>query len=290
MLIVLILYCLTLFGMLLWAVMQIFKDSYEFPYNRIWFPKLKDFTLVNFSGMIEYADMEWLVTMKGSRSVPITEIIFNSIVYSVGGAFIHVLVTCIVAYLASKYKYWYSRILYGTVIIVMIIPVVGSQASEIEILTKLGLYNTRYSFVVLKAGFVGIYFLVFYEMFRSIPNAYSEAAMIDGANDWYVMVRIYMPLIRNVFMTVFLITFITFWNDYQMPLLYMPDYPTLSYFLFKLQTSSKAIELADGRFVDLSYPTVKMAATVVLMTPILIIFITLHDKLMGNLTIGGVKG
>jgi ABC-type glycerol-3-phosphate transport system permease component len=295
MLIVLSIYCFVLLFLLLWAFMQVFKHPLDFSKNLIWFPSNKapqrGFTLINLRALIAFTQQaEWMPVGSGNVTrVSLIEVAINSIIYALGGSLVNAAVTCIMAYLTAKYAYAYSKVIYGIVIVVMVIPVVGARASEIEILTKIGLYNTRFGFLVLKAGFVGIYFLVFYETFKGMPMTYNEAAMIDGASDWYVMTRICLPLAFNVFTTVALITFIQYWNDYQMAMLYMPSYPTLAYFLFKVQHASNPIKV-DGRVYKPANAPMRMTATVVLMTPILIIFIALHEKLMGNLSIGGIKG
>lgn len=295
MLVVLTVYVAMLLFMLLWAVMQIFKHPMDFNKNPIWFPSkkgdMRGFTTVNFRALISYSETAWMGSDANRTNVGFVEIFLNSLSYSVGGSFVNAAVMCLMAYLTARYKYFYSRIIYGIVVVVMVIPVVGAQASEIEVLNMLGLWNTRFGFLVLKAGFVGMYFLVFYESFKGIPETYSEAAMIDGASDWYIMTNIYFPLIANVFMTIMLITFIQYWNDYQMAMLYMPDYPTLAYFLFKVQSASHKINVKGVDYkIGLDRPPIKMTATMVLMTPILIIFIALHERLMGNLSIGGIKG
>jgi ABC-type glycerol-3-phosphate transport system permease component len=284
--------------MLLYMVMQVFKFPLDFTNNPIWFPSKKNnqqgFTLVNFEILAGYTQLEWMPSESSVKRVPLTTVVVNSIIYSVGGALVNAMVTCLMAYLTAKYAYFYSKIIYSIVIIVMVIPIVGAQASEIEVLKSLGLYNTRFGFIVLKASFVGMYFLVFYQTFKSIPMTYSEAAMIDGASDWCIMTKICLPLVLNVFTTVALITFIQYWNDYQMAMLYMPNYPTLSYFLFQVQNVRKQVPVnglpAPMKSITSGETPTKMAATFVLVTPILLIFIALHKKLMGNLSIGGIKG
>jgi len=295
MLVILSVYVAILFFLLLWAVMQIFKHPMDFNKNPIWFPTTKNgqkgFTFVNFNALLAFSETTWMGSNSGRINVGFFEIIVNSLSYALGGSLMNAAVTCLVAYLAARYNYFYSKILYSIVIIVMVIPIVGAQASEIEVLTAIGLWNTRFGFLVLKAGFVGMYFLVFYETFKGIPMTYSEAAMIDGASDWCIMTKVCLPLVTNVFMTVTLITFIQFWNDYQMALLYMPSYPTLAYFLFKVQESSTKIAVPGVKYkIGMDRPPIKMMATTVLMTPILILFIALHERLMGNLSIGGIKG
>ena len=110
----------------------------------------------------------------------------------------------------------------------MIIPTVGNLPSELQMVVSLNLYNKIYGLWLLKANFLGMYFLMFYGVFKAFPASFTEAAKIDGANNWTIMIKIAFPLVFNVMSTVLLINFINFWNDYQTPLLYMPAYPTVA--------------------------------------------------------------
>ena len=108
-----------------------------------------------------------------------------------------------------------------------------------------------------------------------------EAALVDGAGNFSLMFRIALPLVKKTFMILWLLTFISLWNDYQGPMIYLPSYPTVAYGLYRFsQISSGALN---------SIP-MRMAGCMLLFIPIFIIYLCLQDKLMGNLTIGGVKG
>ena len=296
MLVILSIYVALLLFLLLWAVMQVFKHPLDFNKNPIWFPSSEGtqhgFTTVNFGALFAYSEKTWMGDGATRTRVGFVEIILNSVVYAVGGALVNTAVMGLMAYLTAKYEYFYSKLIYGIVIVVMVVPIVGAQASEIQMLRYMHLYNTRFAFIVLKASFVGgVYFLVFYAAFKSIPMTYTEAAMIDGASDWCIVVRICLPLVLNVFMTVFLITFIQYWNDYQLPLVYMPDYPTLSYYIFMMKMSSQPIRGDGLKFpINAASEPLNLAAAMILIAPVLIIFIALHERLMGNLSVGGIKG
>ncbi len=287
MLVVLCLYVLVLFALLLWGFMQVFKDWYHFADNRIWFPEAKYFNLSNLQAILAYTDQ---ISWANGKTCSLVMTIVNSIVYAFGCAFVNTLVTSVTAYLAAKYSYKFSKIIYMIVIVVMVIPVIGSQSSELEILMKLQLYNTRWGLIVLKSSFVGVYFLVIYENFKALPDTYSEAAMIDGANDWYIMTRIAFPLCKNCFLTVLLINFIAYWNDFQTPFLYAPDYPTLSYLMYKIQNEPKTVDIGNGSKINTAIATVKVTAAFVLALPPLVLFSIFNERLMGNLSIGGIKG
>ena len=288
MLVILLFYCVALLAMLYWGLSQSFKSARIYTYDKIALPKKGTLSLANYVGVFKVMKTDWI----GDKSIDgsFSALMINTLFYAVGAAFVNVAVTCLVAYLTARYTYFYSKILYTIVVVVMVVPVVGAQASEVQMLRMIKLYDTRWGFLALKASFVGgVYFLVFHAAFEEIPDTYSEAAMMDGAGHWCIMLKICLPLVLNVFMTVFLITFIQYWNDYNLPLIYMPHYPTLSRYIFYLSSTSSPIK-AMGESLNSNSKTVQLAGTFVLMLPVFTIFIFLHKRLMGNLSVGGIKG
>ena len=163
------------------------------------------------------------------------------------------------------------------VYLVQEIPIVGSLPSQIQVAQGLHIYNTVWGMWLQSASFLGLYFLVFYETFASLPNSFFEAARLDGAGDLSLLFRIALPLAGNVFLTIFLLNFITYWNDYQTPLLFLKSMPVLSYGLYLITQSN-------------AYVPMIMAAATVVLVPVIVIFIFANKKLMGNLTVGGIKG
>ena len=271
-------YCLILAIWLVWALLTSLKNPNDFLGNKYGLPNPWYFD--NFAYVIYEYKVEKLID--GVSTVISTgDMILNSVLYSVGSAFVATLVPCITAYLCARYKYKFSKIIYSTVLVCMVIPIVGSQASELQIVIKMGIYDHMFGMWILKSGFLGLYFLVFHEVFLSIPNAYGEAAEIDGASDFCIMTKISLPLAKNTFFTVLLIMFVTYWNDFQTPMLYLPTHPTISEALYWIKSSS---------FNYFAKMPVKMAAPMMFLIPVLVIFLCFHKRLLGNLTVGGVKG
>lgn len=275
MFIVLILYSVLLLGMLLWAVMTAFKEPDTFIFNMTGLPDPWYFE--NIPYVLENAELE-----KAQGVVSFSEIIWNTLVYSIGCSIVNTLVICIVSYLCARYKCKFSKILYSLVLVVMVIPVVGNQTSEIQMSINLGLYDKMVGMLVMRASFLGIYFLVFYDMFSAVPAAFSEAAEIDGAGDFQIMTLIFFPIASNTFLTVLLINFIGYWNNYQVPMVYVPNHPTLAEYNFYINSG-----LSKGLF---STTPVQLAASLILLIPAVLIFLCFHKRLLGNLSIGGVKG
>ncbi len=305
-LIVLVLYVLSLIVTLSWALMTSFKESnFDFNMNVIaelgkpkpgetikdnpnysWF--LHNYKIgipfrwmyTNYVDVFEQFQVP-ISTPQGERWVGLGEMFLNSFLYAIGCAFTSAFVPCITAYLCAKFKYKFSNVIYVVVLVTMILPIVGSLPSEIRVATALGLYDQIWGLWLMKAHFLGLYFLVFYGVFSSQPKAYVEAAKIDGAGNFTIMTRISLPLAVSTFITVMLINFIGFWNDYQTPMIYLPSYPTAALGVFRMATTT---------INEMSEVYMRMAAATIVLVPVLVIFLCFHKRLLGNVTVGGIKG
>ena len=292
-LVVLVVYALILFVLFYWAVITSVKSQNQFYYDKVALPtgynynKFKKFDPLitgapvwNF-GTIFSDFFVKVQTPKGSDFVGVDMMIVYSILYAGGCALCNTLAQCLTAYTCAKFPCKISSILYDIVIVVMIIPIVGSLPAEVQLAKDLHIYDSILGQWIMKSNFLGIYFMVFYASFRALPNTYMEAGKIDGAGNFYIMTRISLPLVRNEFFTILLINFIAFWNDYQIPLLYLPSHPTIAYGIYNLSVSF------DGEF---STVPMRMAGAVSMLLPILVLFVAFHKRLLGNLTVGGIKG
>ena len=276
MLVVLALYVIVLFGLLIWALLTSFKSQDDFFGNSY---KLPTTWYWNFNAILKFGVR--VETETSFRTVYMPEMLVNSVLYSIGCSFVKTLVTCIVAYLCSKFRYKFSKIVYNVVIVAMIIPIVGSLPAEIFMANAFGFYDHIWGLWIMQANFLGMYFLVFCAAFDAQPDSYAEAAKIDGANNYTILFKIALPLVRSLFGTVLLINFITYWNDYQTPLIYLPNKPTVAFGMLKLSQT-----------IDNFYSTtpMRMTGSVLLMVPILVLFMIFHKRMLGDLNVGGIKG
>ena len=284
---ILAIYCISLFVPMIWALFTSVKEQSDFLDHPLDLPQ--KYMFENFSTVLEEFEVNARVNYEvDGETILLQEkhgfgqMVINTLLYVGGSAFAATLIPCITAYVCAKFpKKKMSGIIYAIVIATMIIPIVGSYPSEITMLKNLGLYNTLAGAWIQKANFLGMYFLVFHAAFKGLAREYSEAAEIDGANEFTIMTRVMLPLVRNAFFTVFLIKFVEFWNDYQVPLLYLPSRPTLSYGLYYVSNYT-------GNTI--STVPLRMAGCLIVLLPILALYIAFKEKLMGNITMGGVKG
>jgi alpha-1,4-digalacturonate transport system permease protein len=272
--IVFVAYTLILLGLLVWALVSSLKGRREFQTSPYGFPK--ELLFENYKDALELFKMQ-IREETGLRYVYFGELVKNSLLYAVGSAFFQTLSISITAYCCAKYRYKFSKLIYTVVLIMMMMPVVGTLSSSIQIAQALNIYGTMGGIWIMNASFLGIYFLVFYDVFASIPKAVFEAARIDGANDLQLIRHIAFPLAAKTFMIVFLINFITYWNDYQTPIIYLKTKPVIAYALFNITQTVRG-----------NAPLILCAAIIVLV-PIIVLFCCTSKYLMGNLTTGGVK-
>lgn len=278
-LVTLIIYMISLSLPMLWALYTSIKGVVQFKMDPIFptWPLTFEPYVKAFNNFLMLVDDG----AGGTKTVAFEGMMLNSVVYSVGCALIQTSVICITAYATSRFNFKFDKIIYNTVIITMILPIVGSLPSEIRMAKMFGLYNKIYGMFIMKAHFLGMYYLVFHAMFRGIPKDYDEAAYIDGANNFVIFFKIILPLASGTFLTIALINFIGYWNDYTTPLVYMPDHPTIAFGLYDF------VQSPVGEKV---HKPVKLAACMLVFLPNFAVFLIFRNKLIGNISMGGLKG
>lgn len=280
-----ILSCLILFvsiefTLFLWGLSSSLKTEIDFDWmkNKVWLPSgpINTWGWDNFA----YVISKFSVEKPNGQYAYILETVFNTLFYSFSSAFMHILSVVIVGYLVAKYNYGFSKFVYGLVLIIMTIPVIGSTPSMLVLLKRvLHIYDTWFSNFLMKFNFCGVYFMLMHASFSRIPKDFSEAAVIDGAGEFTVFLRIMIPMVLPTIGTIFLIYFIDFWNDYNTALMYLPSHPTLAYGVFKMSVSRDNLMNVPKRLVS----------CIIMATPILTLFLIFRNKIMGNVTAGGVK-
>ncbi|MBQ9756335.1 MAG: carbohydrate ABC transporter permease [Clostridia bacterium] len=209
------------------------------------------------------------------------EMLANSVIYAVGCAAVHTLVPSVVAYLTAKYKVWFNKVIMFIIYFTMVFQVYGSMPAMIMMMNKLNLMNTWWGLFIQKSSFIGGGYLFYFATFHGISKEYSEAAVIDGASHWQVMLKVMFPLARVIILVQFVSSFITYWNDYQTALVYNPNNPTAAYGLFSFIQATNSYD---------DFISFKVAGTFVILVPIFALFMIMRKYLLGDMTAGGVKG
>lgn len=142
------------------------------------------------------------------------------------------------------------------------------------------MYDTIWGMWIKSFTFANSYFLIFHAFFSGVSDTYTEAAQLDGASQFRILWTIYVPLASKTITTVFLLLFVANYNDYNTSLLYIPTHPTLAYAVWYF---------SRGMGGGSENPPFNFAASMTLALPMVILFVFFKKKLMGDISLGGIK-
>ncbi len=274
--IVMILYVITLLFPTAWLIYTTFVPHLEFTMQP--FGWSEELTMENYFLVFS----RFFVQLPASvERAGFWKLLYNGLSYALLSPLCGLTANVLVAYGCARFKSKVGGILYGFVIVTMILTVPGSLGATINYYKKLGIYNNFIGILISHMGWGGSNFLILYGVLKGIPASYSEAAELDGASQWSILVKIMLPMLTTTLTALFILSFIGVWNDYMTPMVYLPSRPTIAYGLFVFRNSS------DSYVAQI--PT-QLAAIVIVMLPVFILFMLMKNKIMGNLVLGGIKG
>jgi len=127
--------------------------------------------------------------------------------------------------------------------------------------------------------------LIFFGIFKGISWDYAEAVFVDGGGNFTAFLRVMLPQAMPAISAMMVSSFIMHWNEYSQFLLYMPSTPPVAAGLYKVKEfATRSDPLGRGG------KPVYYAGLVMTMIPVLILYGIMAEKMMKNLSIGGLKG
>ena len=301
-LVILLVYTVSMIIPIVWGFYTSFKHWLEFRLDAVGLPDLSywseyghleegyDHFLANYSIIIKNFEFKRSVTyyvgiftetkVHHEVVIGLGTVIVNTVLYCAGCCILPTFMSLIYGYLCAKYRYKFSTFFYGFEIFTMVMPIVGTMPAMITLTRQLGFYDEFYGHWIRQCIMNGTYFLIFYAFYSGLSDTYIEAAEIDGASQLRVIISIIIPLARTTLSTVMVILFVTAWNDYNTPLIYLPTKPTIAYGIFYMTTTG---------MTRYDRVPIRVASLMLLCIPVLVLFVLLKDKLMGNVSMGGIK-
>ncbi len=237
------------------------------------------------SGAIMSIPIEWIPKevsfdsyIKIFTKIPFLKSLGNSIFITVFSTVITIVSSSMAAFVFAKFDFKFKKLLFTLYLASMMIPIQVTGIPIFIILTKLGLTNT-YLGVIMPSVFNVFAIFLLKQYMTNIPNAFIEAAILDGANFVQVYLKVIMPMSTIPLTTLFVINFMNYWNDYFWPLIVMtnPDKMTLPVILSKMN-SQYATE----------YNTL-MAGALISLIPILLVYAFSQKYFIKGLQEGGIK-
>lgn len=217
-----------------------------------------------------------------------------SVARTVIGTLLALVTNALLAYIVSRKRFLFRSQLSLFWIITMYVN--GGMIPTLILYRSLNLTNSFWVYVI--PGMISAFnVLIMRTYMEGLPNALEESAMIDGANDFTIFTRIISPLCKPVYATVALFVAVGQWNSWFDAMLYNrmnAQYTTLQYELMKLlssvmQQSGSATTGGNIASAAVTPVTVRAAATIVTMLPIVLLYPFLQRYFVSGMTIGSVK-
>ncbi len=225
---------------------------------------------------------------------------WNSLIVSVKrvviGVPLEVLMTILVAYPLSKSESAFPARKYYVGLFLTTMLIGGGLMPTYFIVAKTGLIDTIWSLIL--PGVVPVYScIILMNFFRGIPGELEESATLDGANQFQIMTRVYLPLSKPSLATVTLFSLVGHWNSWFDGLIYSNfdrNYPLQSYLQTLVVSTVESLRTADlKKIMDLagvSNTNMKAAQIFISLIPLMLVYPFLQKYFTTGLTLGSVKG
>jgi len=261
--VVLLLYTLIAVALILITVLSSFKTKSDLVQNTLGFPQ--SFTLDNYEQVL-LKDKFWLYFI-------------NSTILTVGGVALLLFISSMVGYGLSKFHFKGRNGIRTYFLMGLMFPIQLGILPLFIMLRSLDLINNLFGLILLYAANMSFAVFVLSNFLRTVPNALIECARIDGASEFRIYRKIILPMARPVLSTVGLISFVTMWNDFYMPL------------VFLTKESVRTLTLGVYRYMNnfLENWHLVFAAVTVALVPVIVVFFLFSNQIIAGLTGGAVK-
>lgn len=204
---------------------------------------------------------------------------FNGLLYAVFSVLIVVVVVSAAAFVISRNPKGINRFLYYFIISGIALPI--NNVALMKVMQALHLVNTQIGIILLYAAInIPLSLFLAYGFIGTIPREIDEAAVIDGCKPSQLFLRVIAPLLRPIVSTLFVLDFMSVWNDFTMPLYYLNN--------SRKWPMTLAVYNFFGAF---EYSWNLVAADIILtLAPVLLVFIIGQKYIVGGVSAGSVKG
>ena len=222
----------------------------------------------------------------------------NTILYASTGTLTCLIVTALMAYPLTVKEFKGKKLINVLLLITMFFG--GGLIPSYLNIRNLGMLNTLWVMII--PGCVSAWnVIMFVNFFNTIPDSLRESATIDGAGHLRILVFIVIPLSKALLATVSLFTIVGYWNDYFTALIYLTDSDKMPIQIF-LRKIMISMDITQGNtssgsdmsrmldMVNANPRTVKAAAAIITMLPILCVYPFLQKYFAKGVMIGAVKG
>lgn len=205
---------------------------------------------------------------------------FNSVIILIASLFLLIFLSSMVAYGLGRYKFKFNSQLRVFFLLGMMFPVQLGIVPIFVFMQDIHLVDTYFSVILLLGTAISMPVLLLTNFFTKLPNELYEAAVLDGAGEWKIFLKIMFPLARPVVFSVGIVTSVQIWNQFFIPMLFLQS------------EANKTIPLLIVKYTKQLFNNIDLAlaASVLSTVPILIVFFIFSKTILESFASGGIKG
>lgn len=217
----------------------------------------------------------------------------NTLMYVFFGTLLNMVLTVMGAFALSRKRLWIKKYVNIGIVITMFFS--GGLIPSYLLVRNIGLYNTPFA-IILPVAINSWNLIVMRTTFQGFPDELEEAAKIDGANDFYTLWNIVVPLCSSTIAVIALFYAVNNWNSWFSAAIYLDKrelFPLQLYLrevLIFSNTESMIGENATGADVEAISESIKYATIVVSTLPILVVYPFLQKYFVKGVMVGAIKG
>lgn len=249
------------FVWMLSASLKLNKDVFSFPIE--WIP----------------SNPRWQNYQDIWTKIPLLTFIKNSAKLTVIVTLLQLFTSSFAAYAFAKMEFKGRKTLFLGYIATIAVPWQAYMVPQFMMMRSWNLNNTHLAIICLQAfSAFGVFLMK--QFYEGVPSELCEAARIDGLSEYGIWARIMLPLSKPALSTLVIITAVNTWNDFLGPLIYLT------------KTELKTIQIGLRMFISqysAEYGLI-MAASVVALIPVLIVFLALQKYFVQGVASSGLKG
>lgn len=249
------------FVWMLSASLKLDKDVFVFPIQ--WIPE----------------NPRWRNYIDIWTKIPLLKFVTNTTKLTIIVTTLQILTSSFAAYAFAKLEFKNRNTLFLAYIATIAVPWQVYMVPQFMMMRSFGLNDTHLAIICLQA-FSAFGVFMMRQFYKSIPDELCEAARIDGMNEYKIYAHIMLPLSKPALSTLVIFTFVSTWNDFLGPMIYLKT------------ESKKTLQIGLRMFIS-QYSSeygLIMAASVISLIPVLIIFLSLQKYFVEGIASTGIKG
>ena len=224
-------------------------------------------------------EFQWVNYQTIWDKIPLLVFFKNTFKIAVCTTLLQVLTSCFAAYGFSKVEFKGRDFLFLVSVTTFAVPWQAYMVPQFALISRMGLTDSHLGLILMQA-FSGFGVFLIRQFMIGVPNELLEAARIDGLSEYGIFAKIALPLVKPGIATLVIFTFVNIWNDFMGPLIYLNEE--------KKYSLSLGLQLFQGSYGAQWH--LLMAASVLVLTPAVIVFFFGQKHILEGIATTGIKG